>query len=185
MGRRGPRKTPTALAALRGFPGKQRKSREPEPATPPVAARKPPAWLDREARAEWRRLEPELSRLGLLTLLDLTKFAAYCRWYARWRDYEARLEVLRHQDPPGDIISTASTVKPHVLVAMAKHAAEMMTRLGSHFGLSPSDRTGVGLPLDPTAPAHDRPDRAAPAIPRDEFDEFLTHNRRPPHGPLS
>ena len=183
MGRRGPRKTPTALAKLRGFPGKEKRRQEPEPAPLPPTARQPPTWLDREARAEWRRLEPELSRLGMLTMLDVTKFASYCRWYSRWRDYETRLEMLRRQKRSGDIIRTKSgTVKAHPLLLQAKHAAEVMIRLSSHFGLSPSDRTGIGLPLDPTAPTHDRPTHPAPPAPRDEFDEFLKQNRRP-HGP--
>lgn len=135
-----------------------------------------PSWLDALAKTEWRRLEPELVRLGMLTLLDVSKFAAYCRWYARWRRYEDRLTALARTKRGELLTSKAGAVHPHPLVAMAKHAAEMMNRFGSQFGLSPSDRAGLSLPLDPTAPVHDRPDQP-PRPPRDEFEDFLTRSR--------
>lgn len=179
MGKRGPKKKPTALAKLQGFPGKQKKHQEPEPAKPPSKALKPPKWLDATARAEWRRLEPELTRLGLLTVLDLTTFASYCAWFSRASDYQKRLQALRGGGRKvGDVITTGSgAVKPHPLVGMARQASEMATRFAARFGLSPSDRSGFGLPLDPTAPQHDTPD--APKRPaRDEFDDFLRENRK-------
>ena len=37
-----------------------------------------PRWLDPEAKAEWKRIAPELKRLGILTVLDGPILAAYC-----------------------------------------------------------------------------------------------------------
>jgi P27 family predicted phage terminase small subunit len=129
------------------------------------------------AKVEWRRLEPELTRLGMLTVLDLSKFAAYCRWYSRWRRCEQRLDKL-FTTKAGEVITTKSGYEQqHPQVAMARAALEVMNRLGTQFGLSPSDRTGFGLPLDPTAPAHDKPETPS-RPPRDEFDEFLRENRK-------
>lgn len=139
---------------------------------------RPPSWLDATAKAEWRRLEPELSRLGLLTVLDVTKFAAYCRWFSRWRRYEAQLTALGRKKHGELTVAKSGYIQQHPLVSMAKMAAEMMNRFGSQFGLSASDRASISLPLDPTAPKHDRPDQGPPAKPRDEFDEFLKRNRR-------
>jgi phage terminase small subunit len=75
MGRRGPLPEPDKLRLLRGNPSK----------TPPrwqVKARPvaptPPTWLDREARAEWRRVTPELERLGLLSHIDRGMLTLYC-----------------------------------------------------------------------------------------------------------
>ncbi len=143
----------------------------------------PPPWLDAVAKAEWRRLEPELARLGLLTVLDVAKFAGYCRWYARWRRYESQLSALaRKKSGELLVMKKSGIVLQHPLVSMAKQAADMMNRFGSQFGLSPSDRASLSLPVNPTAPAHDRV-TDPPRPPRDEFEEFLTSNRRTPHAP--
>jgi phage terminase small subunit len=77
-------RTPTHLQVLRGNPSKRPIRPELEPlqtAEPP----KPPRYLTRLAAAEWRRLAPELHRLGLLTVVDVAPLAAYCQAYARWR----------------------------------------------------------------------------------------------------
>src|SRR4051812_10277714 len=75
MGRRGPPPKPTKLQQLRGNPGKRKlNDREPEPApgTPTV-----PSWLPAEAKAEWRRVVPELGRLRLLSVIDRGTLSAY------------------------------------------------------------------------------------------------------------
>ena len=174
MGRRGPPKTPTALNRLRGNPGKRKAIREAKPPQPPLEEMGPPAWLDQMAKAEWRRLAPQLVRLGLLTVLDVTKFAAYCRWYARWRKNEAQLLTMQTEL----VTLKSGYAQQHPLVAMAKQAAEMMNRFGSQFGLSASDRASISLPLDPTSPTHDKPDQPPPVKPRDEFEDFLRKNRK-------
>jgi phage terminase small subunit len=43
-----------------------------------------PTWLDAEARAEWRRVVPELRRLRLLSMLDRVLLAAYCVGHSSW-----------------------------------------------------------------------------------------------------
>lgn len=72
----GPPPTPTALKALRGNPGK-RPIPEGEP-MPSASTPRPPADLDGEALAEWKRVVPELESLGLVTVLDRAYLVAYC-----------------------------------------------------------------------------------------------------------
>ena len=178
MARRGPRPQPSALNRLRGHPGKRKTRRALEPPAPTAALLRPPRWLDAAAKAEWRRLAPELVRLGVLTLLDVGMFAGYCAWFARWRACETELVALKRI-----ITKTPSGyVRAHPLVTMTRDAAKMMDLFASHFGLSAADRASMSLPLDPTAPAHDTPTRPAPAAPRDEFDVFLQKTRRTPDG---
>ncbi len=42
------------------------------------SAPEPPAWLDRAAAAEWRKLVPELDRQGVVAVVDQPILAAYC-----------------------------------------------------------------------------------------------------------
>ena len=182
MGKRGPKKEPDALQRLKGHPAKARKRRT-LAVMPSTGAPRPPRWLDPIARAEWRRLSVELHRLGLLTMLDLGQFGAYCQAYARWRRAERRLAArLRHRD--GELVTTKSGYgQIHPLITLAKQAIDTMTRLAAEFGLSPSARASLALPLDQTAPIHDRPDQPAPAADRDEFETFLKETRQ--RGPSS
>lgn len=177
MGRRGPKRTPTALNELRGNPG-QRRTRhvEPKPHTTMLVAC--PSWLSGMAKTEWKRRAPELTRLGLLTDLDVLQFAAYCQAAARWMRFEKRLEgLMRTRD--GELIETPNGFQQaHVLVKMARDAADQMRRFAALFGLSPADRASLSLPLDPTAPKpklSDLPDPHPPA--RDEFSTFLQRER--------
>jgi P27 family predicted phage terminase small subunit len=173
MGARGPRKTPDELARLRGYPGKQKKSEPVKPEVPAAGALQPPKWLDTFAREEWRRLEPELNRLGLLTKLDVGKFAAYCAWFSRWRQAETKLNSLKGKT----VVVSGNQQYSHPIVQQARSAAEMMNRFASYFGLSPSDRSSMAIPLDPTAPKHDTPGNR-PAVPRDEFELFQQRRQR-------
>src|SRR3989304_3311411 len=89
MGRRGPAAKPASLRLLEGNPGKRpiREGPKPRPLRPTC-----PSWLSPQAKAEWRRLAPELERLGLLTHLDRAAFAAYCQSFAQWRGGQAAFE---------------------------------------------------------------------------------------------
>ncbi|MDP9225839.1 MAG: phage terminase small subunit P27 family, partial [Actinomycetota bacterium] len=43
-----------------------------------------PARLSREARAEWKRIAPELERIGLLSNLDRALLTVWCETWAHW-----------------------------------------------------------------------------------------------------
>ena len=86
----GPPPKPVVLKLLRGNPGRRRLPEEPRPRSAPKCP-EPPAHLSEYAISEWRRIGPELHRLGLLTILDETSFACYCSAYGLWRLAEERL----------------------------------------------------------------------------------------------
>ena len=82
-------------------PGPQRSKRPIRPELEPLQTAeppKPPRYLTRLAAAEWRRLAPELHRLGLLTVVDVAPLAAYCQAYARWRAGEEALAKMAGRD---------------------------------------------------------------------------------------
>ena len=84
MAARGRKPKPTALKELEGNPGKR--SLNPSEPKPPQKAPSCPAWLEKEAKREWRRLSKGMEQLGILTELDRAAFAGYCQAYARWKE---------------------------------------------------------------------------------------------------
>ena len=69
MNRRGGRRTPAKIKELTGNPG-----RRPTPKTPAFKRTKtidPPAHLGSFGQAEWRKIMPELTKLGLVRRVDL------------------------------------------------------------------------------------------------------------------
>ena len=89
MAQRGRKPKPTALKVLEGNPGKRQLNIvEPKPKK---KAPKCPAWLDAEAKKEWRRLAKQLEDLGILTQIDMAAFAGYCEAYSRWKEAEELL----------------------------------------------------------------------------------------------
>ncbi|MET4242738.1 P27 family predicted phage terminase small subunit [Bradyrhizobium sp. RT10b] len=68
------------------------------------ASTKPPSWLSKYAKAEWRRVMPELAKRRILTIADLGSLESYCVAMGRVRQLEALLrteidlKLLRAQD---------------------------------------------------------------------------------------
>lgn len=147
MGRRGPPPKPTRLKLLEGNPGKRRlPANEPKPR--PVAPSCPRS-LKLEAKREWRRIVPELDRLGLLAVIDRGQLAGYCQSWAIWVEAEewlaanGRTYILRDED--GNVRYAA----PWPEVKIARDALADMRAFGARFGLSPSDRTRMTVPAAP------------------------------------
>jgi P27 family predicted phage terminase small subunit len=129
---------PNALRVLEGKPG--HRPLRPEPKPRPVAP-KCPAWLLLEAKREWRRVAPELERLGLLTVVDGTALAGYCQAYARWRQAETVL------DDEGTTFKTPNGyVQVHPQVAIAQKYLQIARGFCAEFGLTPSSRGRMTLP---------------------------------------
>lgn len=137
MGLRGPAPKPTELRLIHK-PISKKKSFEPKPEqkTP-----KCPAWLDKEAKAEWRRVAPHLKSLNLITIVDGTALAAYCQAYSRWRQAEEAL--TKH----GTVFKTPNGyIQQLPQVAIAQKYARIVRDFLHEFGLSPSARVRLNIP---------------------------------------
>lgn len=124
---------PSHLKVIEGGPG-----REP---TRPVAVPRPPAWLGRVAQAEWRRLVPELVRMGILNPdLDRSALADYCMAVGDSREAHAALakEGMVIRRPNGSLA-------PSPWLAVAYGAERAMFRGFHAFGLTPLARRRLGL----------------------------------------
>src|SRR5688572_10690474 len=148
---RGRKPLPSNVVRLRGNPGKRRlNGAEPTPA-PGVPTC--PSCLGHEAGKEWKRLAKELGDLGLLTRIDRRMLAAYCQAHALW--VEAVSSIERY----GTMVKSPNGYpmqSPYV--AVANKQVEIMVRIASEFGMTPSSRTRI---------------RVGEPTPVDAFETFL------------
>ena len=139
MGERGPAPKPTRIKELEGNPGKRALPKN-EP-RPELGAPDMPEWLPEDAKAEWRRVAPELSRLGLLAKIDGSALAAYCEAFSRWK------QAVEMMAEDGIVFVTAAGyTAQHPAVGIANKAKVDMLRFGREFGLTPSARGRMNLP---------------------------------------
>jgi P27 family predicted phage terminase small subunit len=116
-----------------------------EPVAPKCSSR-----LDSGAKKEWRRIAPELERLGLLTNADKVVFEMYCQVYCECVVLEKFIKengttysyVKRNKF--NQIISEYETQYPQVSQLDKKR--NLLIRICAEFGLTPSSRGRMSLP---------------------------------------
>jgi P27 family predicted phage terminase small subunit len=134
---------PTALHVLNGNPSKKKDlgKHEPKPA-PVVKIPSPPSWMNPDGKKAWKRLGPELERLGLLTVIDIETFAAACQSYGVWVECEQYLKkngrTYGYTNKAGE---TNDIARPEVKIG--QKALDQFKGLMSEFGLSPASRTRI------------------------------------------
>jgi P27 family predicted phage terminase small subunit len=127
-----------------------------------------PRWLSKEAKAEWRRIVPELLSLGLLTIVDRTALAAYCQAHAelveatKVLDAEGRLLDVPVFNRAGE--QTGTTKKAHPAVRLQRDAFARVKLFLAEFGLTPATRARLQVP---------GPGRGQP----DDFEAFLSQGK--------
>ena len=127
---------PTHLKVLEGVQNKKRiNDKEPKPFP---KAPDPPKFLDHIATNEWKRIAPELEKLGLLTGIDMSALAAYCDQFSRW------VQATEKIQNEGMIISAPSgypVQSPYL--SIANKALDSMKKFLTEFGMTPSSRTRI------------------------------------------
>ena len=143
MGKRGPKPTPTKTLKLRGSWRANDRKGEPQP---DAARPKCPHWLNREAKATWKQIVPQLADMGVLTKIDCNALARYCDAWARWRKMaefiDATGEVYTLKDDSGKL----THIQQLPQVGIYHKLGQMLTRLEAEFGLTPSARAGISVP---------------------------------------
>ena len=115
-----------------------------QPKPRPVAPAAPPSWLDKEAKAEWRRVGPELEKLGLLTALDRAAFAIYCTC---WSDFRCYSEIVERE---GAVIEGhRGVLRKHPLLPALHQAADAVRVWAQEFAMTPLSRSRINLPTEP------------------------------------
>lgn len=113
--------------------------------TVPVAdVPKAPAWLDRDGRAEWKRVAPILStERRVLSLADLATLANYC---AAVGQVAAASRIISKE---GIIFKSETGPKKHPAVAIQQGAMMQARLLAGELGLTPTSRSRAALRDDP------------------------------------
>lgn len=111
---------------------------------------KPPKWLSKEARKEWRRVVETLKGLGILTNADVDTLAVYCDAVVRYA------EASRIIATEGMVLETDRGPKQHPAVLIQQKYAGIMARCASQLGLEPSARAALAVKLAKESQPADR-----------------------------
>jgi P27 family predicted phage terminase small subunit len=138
----GRKQKPTAIKKLEGNPGKRPlNDNEPQPDKTPPAC---PSWLPHEAKREWRRIVPELERLGLLTIVDRAALTGYCEAWARYVKAAKELKDGFTYEYINEKFQMKRSKKPEVEIA--RDALNQVKAFCAEFGLTPSSRGRMSVP---------------------------------------
>ena len=97
----------------------------------------PPSWLGREAKAEWRRVVPEMERLRLLSRLTRASLTAYCE---TWEVFTVATRILHEE---GLVYEAKQGLIPHPAVNIQRQAGAELRRWAAEYGLTPATEQRV------------------------------------------
>lgn len=149
----GPKPRPTALKKLKGNPSK-RPLNTSEPKFDPVTHLNPPEWLNEVAKAEWRRVAPQLFAQDLFSEVDHASLSAYCVAFSRWQ--QAEMMVQQQIDGAARPVAGANALDlPLAMefrtpqgyaqqipqIGTANTYLDKMRALAAEFGFTPASRS--------------------------------------------
>lgn len=152
MGLRGPKPKPTRQKELAGNPGR-RPLYTTEPKPEMVDNPNPPRCFDKYAKEEWRRVVPEMVRLGILSVLDLGILESHCMAFSLKRRAEVEAEKYFKENRKLTRSYTnkagANNEVPIPELGIMKQQADILKHTTAALGLSPADRSRVRIEKPP------------------------------------
>jgi len=134
----GRKRVPTKLKVLKGTYREDRSIKDeifPDPNIPEA-----PDFLSKEALIEWGRITVQLSKLNLLTEIDMAALALYCQAWGRIVKYE---KVVAEK---GELYKTQNgNVQLSPAMWVVNKAYEQVYKFLSEFGMSPAARAKVSV----------------------------------------
>lgn len=108
---------------------------------------KPPSWLNKEARKQFKRVVDEFKSNDLLKNVDVHSIALFCDAYA---DYIECSRLIQEEGLMVEYTNKAAETNkvPHPLLTKKKQLFEQMQKFMSEFGLSPIARARLTIPRD-------------------------------------
>jgi P27 family predicted phage terminase small subunit len=102
----------------------------------------PPAWLSKEAKAEWRRIMPLLIERRILTEADMGSVENYCLAIGQIRAAE---RTIRQE---GMTVQGASGLRAHPALKIQSQALTHSRQLAAELGLTPVSRSRPAIRED-------------------------------------
>ena len=137
-------------------PNRRRRNKRPSSGRRVLIARPTiPSSLKGEARAEWRRIVPELEDIGLLTKLDRALLMRYCTVWADW--YEINTAIQKSSK----LVMSQNGLKINPLWYMRSQAETVLNELMKALVLSPNARLRASIAHERAEP---EPLEPAPTI---------------------
>ena len=136
---------PNEIKIAEGNPGKRRIKNSPKPER--VLGLKCPALIrkGKHGKEEWQRVTVELSRMGMLTVIDFAGLEMYCRAFQKWHDAEDFLiekgTVYTLKDNDGRV----KYIQQLPQVSIAQQCQEYCRKMIQEFGLSPAARSRLEI----------------------------------------
>lgn len=138
MGARGPLPIPDNVRKIRGDVSHS----TPVPSVKALAAiPNQPSYISKEAKAEWKRITPELKRLGVLATIDRAMLTTYCETWALWN---VAREVISREGVT--VIGQKGETVKHPAWQIYRDAATLMASLAKELGVSPNARLRMKAP---------------------------------------
>ena len=133
---RGRKPIPEAVRRLRGNQGGRSIAQQPGDTQGPVC----PDWLAPSASAEWYRVVPLLTEVGIVGRVDAAALAVYCQTYSQWQDVA---KIIRRDGYVTD------AGRPHPLLRVQNALTNTLRQYCAEFGFTPSSRTRIEIAPPP------------------------------------
>ena len=156
-GNMGRKAKPVDLQLVQGNPNRRTKKelharKQAEEKLKPNSDRvKPPGWLGKQAKKEFRRIVKEMEHIDLLTNVDVDMLACYCDAY---EGYQEATRIIQEEGMMVEYTNKAAETNkvPHPLLAKRRQLFDQMKSIAGELGLSPSSRAKLALPRDNDKP---------------------------------
>ena len=139
MGKRGPKKEPTALKRFKGNPSHETLPNEVQPKGKAVM----PEWLSDHARQYWDEIATAIEPIGLLTSVDTGALSHLCDQMALYQ--QARQDI---EEEGYYYVSDKGNQISHPSVGLLYKADAAIRSYMREFGLTPSARSGLNVSTD-------------------------------------
>ncbi|MEC1488889.1 phage terminase small subunit P27 family [Bacillus subtilis] len=110
---------------------------------------KPPTWLDKVGKKEFKRVAVLLAEVEIITEADISMLAAYCNAYSQYVSISKIIEedgIMVHtegKDEDGNPIKLVG--EEHPLLKRQKNYFDQMKSAANDFGLTPSARAKLAI----------------------------------------
>ena len=126
--------------------GRKPKSGPPQDKAAIETVPRAPAWMSKDAKAEWRRIMPLLVERRILTEADMGSVENYCMAIGSARQADAELQATgyTYPGPNGDIKRNPASL-------VLKDAMQTARQLAAELGLTPVSRSRPSIRDDADA----------------------------------